>query len=369
MGLGSDLRVISALLKKDLRIAFTQPLLIALGVVIPVNFLLLFMLFAVSGGQAPTALVMEDRGPLAQRFLNAMEGAHSFQITQMSATEAQREIAAGHVVAIVTIPAGFDRELAAGQHIALPVVVNNLQTDFTNDIRRAVPMTVTSFYADAYPGQVSVQAREVDVQPHDTPYIPYLAVSVAVLGLLLAGILQGAQSTAREHESATAIELVLSPASLWAITVGKMLAALAVNAISGIVVVLVVVALIGSLPAHPLEVAGFAVLLMTAYAALGLVLGNLVRRQQAALPLALGMALPLFFMSGPFGPVNWLGGLSGVLGHVSPAYYGIAAFQHAFHGYQAAQTSLTTDIVVLAGIAVIAVAAGARTLRPKGASA
>jgi ABC-type multidrug transport system permease subunit len=148
-----------------------------------------------------------------------------------------------------------------------------------------------------------------------------------------------------------------------------MLAALAVNAISGIVVVLVVVALIGSLPAHPLEVAGFAVLLMTAYAALGLVLGNLVRRQQAALPLALGMALPLFFMSGPFGPVNWPGGLSGVLGHVSPAYYGIAAFQHAFHGYQAAQTSLTTDIVVLAGIAVIAVAAGARTLRPKGASA
>jgi ABC-2 type transport system permease protein len=272
-------------------------------------------------------------------------------------------------VAIVTIPEGFDRELSAGRPVDLPVVVNNLQTDFTNDIRRAVPMTVTSFYADAYPGQVSVQAREVDVQLHDTGYIPYLAVGVAVLGLLLAGILQGAQSAAREHESATVIELVLSPASLWAITVGKMLAALAVNAISGVVVVLLVIALIGSLPVNPLEVAGFAVLLMTAYAALGVVLGNLVRRQQAALPLALGMALPLFFMSGPFGPINWLGGLSGLLGHVSPAYYGIAAFQHAFHGYQAAQTNLTTDMIVLAVVAVLGVIAGARTLRPRGASA
>lgn len=369
MGLNHDFRVIRAVLKKDLRVAFSQRLLIGVGVVIPVNFLLLFMLFAIGGGQAPTAVVMEDQGPLAQQFLHAMQGARSFEITRMSATQAEGEIAAGHIIAIVTIPKGFDSDLAAGRPVQVPVVVNNLQTDFTNDIRRAVPMTVTQFYARAYPGQVSVHAQEVDVQPRDTGYIPYLAVSVAVLSLLLAGILQGAQSAAKEHETATVIELVLSPASRWAIAAGKMLAALAVNAISGAVVVLLVIGLVGRLPAHPWEAAGVALLLMTAFAAVGVLLGNLTRRQQAAIPLAVATALPLFFISGPFGPINWLGEPQAVLAHLSPAYYGIAAFQHAFQGYQAAQTSLTTDIVVLAGLALVGVVAGARTLHPRGISA
>lgn len=367
MGLRSDLRVIRSVMRKDIKVALTQRLLVALGVVIPVNFLLLFMLFAISGGQAPTAVVMDDHGPLSQRFVAAMQRAHSFRVTEMSADQAQQEMSAGHIVAIVTVPTSFDSDLTSGRPVALPVVVNNLQVDFTNDIRRAVPMTITSFYADAYPGQVSVTAREVDVQAHDTDYIPYLAVSVAVLGLLLAGMLQGAQSSAKEHESATVIELVLSPANRWAITAGKLLAALAVNAISGIVVVILVMALIGAPPAHPLEVLGLAVLLMSAFASIGLVAGNLLRRRQAAIPLAIATSLPLFFLSGPFGPINWLGRVNAVLAHISPAYYGIAAFQHAFHGYQTAQTSLAADIAVLGAIAAIGVVAGANTLKPRSA--
>jgi ABC-2 type transport system permease protein len=367
MNLRGDLRAVRAVMRKDIKVAFTQRLLVGLGIVIPVNFLLLFMLFAINGGQAPTAVVMEDHGPLAQKFLAALEGAHSFQITQLSVGQAQMEMSAGEVVAIITVPPSFDSDLSAGRPVELPVAVNNLQVDFTNDIRRAVPMTVTSFYAAAYPGQVTVRASEVDVQPTDTGYIPYLAVSVAVLGLLLAGILQGAQSAAKEHEAATVIELVLSPAAPWAIVGGKMLAALAVNAVSGVVVLILVVALVGSPPAHPVEVLGFALLLMTAFASLGILVGNLVRRRQAAIPLAIGTSLPLFFVSGPFGPINWLGQLNSVIAHLSPAYYGMAAFQHAFHGYQAAQTSLVEDVVVLFVLAAVCLMAGATTLKPRSA--
>ena len=115
--------------------------------------------------------------------------------------------------------------------------------------------------------------------------------------------------------------------------------------------------------------AGFALLLMTSFASLGVLVGNLTRRQQAAIPLSIGSALPLFFLSGPFGPINWLGAPRAVLAHLSPAYYGIGAFQHAFHGYQAAQTTLTTDAIVLAALAVLGVILGARTLHPGGISA
>ena len=368
MSIAFDLRVIRATARKDLQLALKTRMLLILGLLLPVNFLVLFMLFALNGGQAPTAVVMQEHGPLAQKFLTAMRGAHSFNITELDAAAAAHRINAGQIVAVVTVPADFDTKLAAGQRVELPVTVNNLQTDFTNDIRRAIPMSVTAFYADAYPGQVSVQAREVDVQSSDTSYIPYLAVSVAVLSLLIAGILQGAFSSAREHETSTLIELILAPASRWAIIAGKLLAALAVNAVSGLIVVVAVSLLIGSVPAHPLEMIGIAFLLMTAYAALGILLGNLVRRRQAAVPLSIAMAMPLFFLSGPFGPANWLGSVNGLIAHLSPAYYGIAAFQHAFHGYQTAQTNLTTDVVVLGAVAVAAIVLSTITLKPRRAA-
>lgn len=361
-----NLRVIKAVAVKDLQVAFTERLLIGLSVLVPVNFLLLFMLFAINGGTAPTAVVLEDRGPLAQRFVQEMRGAHSFQVSEMSAADARRAIEQGRIVAVVRVPADFDSRLSAGEPVELPVTVNNLQTDFTNDIRRAIPMTVTKFDADVFPGQISVRAQEVDVYAQDTGYIPYLAVSVAVLGLLLAGILQGATSSAREHESATIIELVLSPGGRWAIVVGKLLAALALNLVSGAIVLALVVALEGSLPANPLQVLGVALLLMVSFAGLGVLLGNLVRRRTAAIPLSLAFSLPLFFVSGPFGPINWLGAVPDLLAHLSPAYYGIGAFQQAFHGYQSSQTGLGGDIGVLGLLALAAVALAARTLKPKG---
>lgn len=365
MSLAKNIRVIRATARKDLQLALTQRLLLGIGIALPVNFLVLFMLFALNGGQAPTAVVMQEHGPLAQKFLTAMRGAHSFQITEMEAGAAAQEIAAGRIIAVVTVPATFDTDLDAGRPVALPVTVNNLQTDFTNDIRRAIPLSVTAFYADAYPGLVSVRASEVDLHSADTGYIPYLAVSVAVLSLLIAGILQGAFSSAREHDGATLIMIALSPASRFAVVLGKLLAALAVNAVSGLLVIFVVVLLVGSLPVHPLEILGIAVLLMTAFASLGLLIGNLVRSRRAAIPLSLSIAMPLFFMSGPFGPPNWLGPVPTLLSHLSPAYYGIAAFQHGFHGFETAQTSLTVDLIVLAAMAVVAAALSTLTLKPR----
>ena len=41
--------------------------------------------------------------------------------------------------AVVTIPADFDSRLGQNQPVQVPVAIDNLNTDFTNDIRRAVP--------------------------------------------------------------------------------------------------------------------------------------------------------------------------------------------------------------------------------------
>jgi len=363
MSLAYDLRVVRAVAVKDLQSALHDRVFSIVSVIVPLNFLLLFILFVISGGQAPTAVVLQDHGPYAQQFVAAMQGAHSFIIQQTSAQEAQRLISEGKIVAIVTVPASFDADLRAGRQVALPVTVNNLDVDFTNDIRRAVPLAITSFYSQAFPNQVVVQAHEVDVQARDTNYVEYLSVSILVVGLMVGGLIQAGTNAAREYERETIKELLLSPASRWAIEAGKALGALALNAASAVIVLAVVVLLLGVYPVHWGEVIGFSLLIMAIFVAFGVLFGTLVRRRQALIPLSLGLALPVFFLSGAFGPVGWGTPIVAALARALPVYYAIGALQHAFHGYNTTETSPLVNALALAAFAIVALALSAAVVR------
>src|ERR671922_3029313 len=144
----SLIRIIWSMAIKDIKSSLTERAFMITSIIIPINFLLLFLLFALTGGQAPTALVLEDKGPYAQQFVSAMEHSHSFIIRESSASDAENLIQKGLVVAIVTVPANFDAALKSGSQVELSVVINNLNVDFTNDVRRAVPLAITSFYAN-----------------------------------------------------------------------------------------------------------------------------------------------------------------------------------------------------------------------------
>jgi hypothetical protein len=61
---------------KDIKSTLTERAFMLTSIIIPINFLLLFLLFALTGGQAPTAVVLKDNGPYAQQLLSY--GALSF---------------------------------------------------------------------------------------------------------------------------------------------------------------------------------------------------------------------------------------------------------------------------------------------------
>src|SRR5258708_16403447 len=103
----SSLRVIWACLKKDLKSARSEPLYMLVSIILPLNVLLLMSLLVISGGLAPTAVVMQDSGPLAQQFYAAMSQAHSFVLQQASPAKPQALIHQGKIVAGVTVPADF----------------------------------------------------------------------------------------------------------------------------------------------------------------------------------------------------------------------------------------------------------------------
>src|SRR6266705_4011522 len=185
---GYTLRVILACMKKDIKSALTERVFTILSLFVPVKILSLLSLFVLSGGQAPTAVVMNDTGAYAQKFYDAMSHAHSFRLQVASASDAQNLITTGKIVAVVTIPADFDARIQQNKPVRVGVQINNLNTDFTNDIRRAIPLSITSFYAKAFPNLVTIGLREKDAYAQDTDYIPYLSVSILVVGIMLGGI-------------------------------------------------------------------------------------------------------------------------------------------------------------------------------------
>ncbi|HJT47983.1 MAG TPA: ABC transporter permease [Nitrososphaeraceae archaeon] len=349
------LRVILSMAQKDIRSSFTERAFMITSIIIPINFLLLFLLFALTGGEAPTAIVLEDHGPYAMQFVSAIQHSHSFIIQQTTPSEAQNLMRQGRIVSIITIPPNFDSSVRNGFEVQLPVIVNNLDVDFTNDIRRAVPLAITSFYANAFPNQVVIRAHELDTYSHDTGYIQYLVVSLMVISIMLGGLLQAGANAAREYENGTIKEIILSPARLWAIQLGKILGALVLNSLSVLVVIIVIVFLIGVWPVHWDELLGFTLLLMITFVALGTLIGTLVRRRQSVIPLSIGITIPIFFLSGAFGPAVWGDQTIAFITQFQPVYYGIAIFQHAFHDFVTTQTGPLYDKIILIGFAVGAV--------------
>ncbi len=358
-----NLQVIWACMKKDIKVALTDRVFLILGVFLPVNFLILFSLFVLSGGQAPTAVVMNDTGPYAQQFYRSMEGAHSFTLRTATAREAQTLIQAGRIVAVVTIPADFDTRIQRNEPVTVDVDVNNLNTDFTNDIRRAVPLSITSFYAKAFPNVVTVVPQETDQYKQDTDYIPYLTVSILVIALVVGGLLQSGTSAAREWENATMKELLLSPASRWAVVTGKMLGALVMSLASVLIVLGVLVFIIGVRPLHWGETIGFTLLTLTIFIALGTLLGTLLKQRQAFTGLAFGTAIPLFFLSGAFGPISFNVPILQVIAQLTPVYYAIVLQQHAFHGFDLNTYGVAANTLILVGFALGLILLAALVLR------
>jgi ABC-type multidrug transport system permease subunit len=349
---GYQLRVVWACAKKDFRAALTDRLFTILSLFVPVNVLILMSLFVLAGSNAPTAVVMEDQGPDAQTFYQAMSQAHSFRLQIASSTEAESLITAGQIVAVVTIPADFDAKVQQSQPVQVDVKINNLNTDFTNDIRRAIPLSITSFYAKAFPNLVNVSVQENDLYSHDTDYIPYLGVSILVIALMMGGLLQSGTSAAKEWENQTIKELLLSPASRWAISVGKMLGSFILSMGSTIIVLLVLILFVGVVPEYWGEVLGFTLLSLVIFNTVGTLLGTVIKTRQPVIALSMGISLPLFFLSGAFGPISFSTPVLQIIAKVFPIYYQIVIFQHAFHGFALNTLSLGGNTLILIGYAL-----------------
>jgi ABC-type transport system involved in multi-copper enzyme maturation permease subunit len=359
------LRIIWACAKKDFYTSLTERIFLVTLIVVPLQYLFLFIIFVLPADHAPTAVVMQDQGPYAAQMYRAMEDANSFSLFQTSEADAARQFRAGKIVAVVTIPPDFDTKVSHRQSVIIPVQINNLNTDFTEDIRRAVPLSIVKFYAQAFPKLVTVVPHERDWYAHDTGYIQYIGVSIFVLALSLAGAIQSGTSWAREWELGTMNELLLSPASRWSLIFGKMAGAFVLAFVSAGVTLASLVLLLRITPMHIGEMLWYAFLTLIIFCALGTLIGTLVRQRRLITTIVLGSSLFVFFISGPLGPPSFSTPTINFLSHLFPLAYAIAGEQHAFHGFDT-NTLGSGNMLALVGFAAMFLTLALATLLLKG---
>jgi len=327
-------------------------------------FLALVSLFGLTGSMAPTALVDNDGGPqavlLAQKLAQAH---HSFRLLPMTQAEADRELRDGHLVAAITIPAGFSAAVNSGQTRALEVEVDNVDKDLTDDIERALPSAIVAFGAENHFPGIRLAVVEHDLLPTDTGYIPYLAVSAIALDALVLAAILGAVAVAREFEAGTVKFWRLAPASAWPLLAGKLAAAAAVAALAIGATTLVVVFGYGVHPLHPVTLAAALLATVVIFAALGAALGVAVRRTLPLVPLVFGLAMPLYIDSGSLEPARFDGEVIWAFAHLSPVYYAIGVLQWAFHGLLVTPEPPALDLGILAAIAALAAGVALLALR------
>ncbi|HEY3416886.1 MAG TPA: ABC transporter permease, partial [Armatimonadota bacterium] len=312
-----------------------SPLFVALAITQAVTLIFLVSLFGITGAMAPTALVDYDHGSSAQQFIRNLEAAHhSFALQPYSDIQtAWSALKRGQLVAVIVIPSGFTYGLAHHGTQVVKVYVDNINTDMTEDIQRALPSAITAFGHDMQFPAIRVEAREHDLIPHDTGYIPYLIVSALVLATLVIASLLAGMAVVREFESGTAALLRLSPVPMLIPLLGRVLATMTVTGLAMGITTCVVIYGYQLTPLYPLRLAVVLLVCIIIFSCLGAALGAAIRRTLPVTSLVFGLALPLYLISGSYEPERFDGNIIWGLAHLSPMYYAVGIAEQAVHGF------------------------------------
>jgi ABC-type multidrug transport system permease subunit len=350
--------------KKDVRVWLRQPTNLAVIFIPALGFLLVSALGTAAVGRSPVALVTLDSGPQGVAMQRILHDADVFRITDATPEQARQLYDQIQVVAIVTIPADFTRRVEAHQQSPIDVEVNNLNLDFTNDVRRAVPDAITQFYAaQGSSSPVKVTLQEDDLRGRDVELFEYSVLPTIVLLLTIGGVINGGVATAREWESRTIKELLLSPAPRSALIAGKVLANFAITFALG-TAVLLAGALLGW--TRPEGIYWLSALLAIALLALlssglGAALGAALQRMQPVIAIANSGSVYLFFLAGGIGVLAFAPDWLQAIATVDPLTYGRHALEMAV--FYSSADLLGRDLLVLGACALAAVALGARAMR------
>ncbi len=351
-------RAIWVILRKDIRVWLRQPSTIAATFIPPIGFLLVGALGAAAVGRSPVALVTLDAGPKGVQMAQIFHSADVFRITDANPRQAYDLYNRIEVVAIITIPADFTQRVESHQNVPLDVTVNNLNLDFTNDIRRSVPDAITQFYqAQGNSSAIKVTMGEHDLRQRDVQLFEYSVIPTLVLLLTISGLVNGGLTTAHEWESRTVKELLLSPVSRVAIIAGKIVASFMITFCLGTFVLLLGYVLGWTRPEGIYWLSALLTIALVSLlsSSLGVALGAALQRIQVVIGISINSALYLYFLAGGIGVLAfepaWLQNIAAF----DPLTYGRHALEMAIFYSSSDMFALDMGILTISALAAMCI--------------
>jgi ABC-2 type transport system permease protein len=310
----------------------------------PLGMGVLVGLLTVSVGQQPVALVVEGHGRLATHLAQLIEGdQEAYLVSVLNRQQAERALHDQQVAAVILIPADFDQR--AAHHDARVILeLNNVDIDFSDDIRRSVARSVAELddpqlgllgelhgpsEGILLPSPYRVAIAERDLRSTNVSFLEYQLVPILIMVVLSVGTLSSAMAIARDIERGVAKMLLVSPQPVLAMVGGKLLGSFAgTGAVLG---PLVFIGAVAEVVAPPLShwPALVALLAATTIMAggLGLVIGVLGRRPRVVTMLGLNAVIVLFFLGGGFTTVAFLPEWLQLASRAVPTSYAIEALR------------------------------------------
>lgn len=369
---------ILAIVRKDIGVWFRQPTAITATVLPALAFMVILYFGAQAVGRNPVALVVEDHGPHAQDLVKILTGSDAFRVTIISTTQKAEELLKQvKVAAVITIPSNFDSAFDSHKPDPVLIHINNLNLDFTNDLRRSLPAAITEFYNqknnlnsinssvnNSSISPIYIKVNEIDLRKQDIDLLRFELVPNLVLLLTTAGIVNAGLATAREWEDSTIKELLLAPISKTSLIAGKMLSGW-ITTLFVASIILILGAVTGYLRPEGqfywISTIVIVLLIALASTGLGVAIGAATRSFQRVTAFGIPLSIDLFFLSGGISVAAFLPSWLQTVAHFVPTYYGTHALEMAI--FYSSSEGLAVDISVLAGTALITGIIGILSLR------
>ncbi len=388
-----DLQTIASVAYKEFLHIYRDKRILVLLLVLPPVFTLIFgYAFEVPDRTDTPALIQDaDGSERSGRFIEAARENKAFkwQVVTLANAGKDPDLLGHGVLASLVIPPGWGASLDTSEPMPLKFYVDGSDTNTATDLEGRVQESLGNFQLkerqlliDNLPDEVFDLAKKLPVEVRKkftasvTPwevankvlynpkerFIDYVLPGIIGLILQLLTVTLTACTIARERESGTLYQLMVTSLQRGEIVVGKMLPYLGIS----IFLILMIIALAGwnfQVAFHsPLALAAICLLFLLCSLGLGLLISAFSRTQTQAIQLSVFFLLPVFVLSGAFAPLEQLPDGVRMLSECFPLTHFCRAFR-LINLYQAPFSYVYPDLLMLLLGAAVTFAGAALLLR------
>ena len=369
-----------------------QPVAIASALVPPIVMALFLVVLSFAVTQQPVALVALGKGPLAEQMAEIIRSDDdAYLLSETDAASAARLLKDQEVAAVITVPADFEENVNNGRVAKVKLLLNNVDIDFADDIRRSVDRSVYRFILERNKPPTEEEIAEVrrveneknetaadelreaevlmrrargdnpyliridekDLRKTDVEWLHYQVVPALVLLVLNVGLVGTALLCAEDIERRTAAQLILAPQHPVTLVAGKILGGFIACMLVLIPALLlcVVTGTVAPVPGHwPALMAIFAATALFASGA-GATIGAVLNGARVIVMAACVIATYLFLLGGGFTTIAFLPEWLRTISAFTPSRYAIDGMRQAL--FYDTLDGVPTDLIVLCSTAVV----------------